>query len=162
MTLFLPDKSDRWKRAIRLLNKRSGILRELADTHHLEVRSLSEFNFASGTILLHLLHLKTLGIAPTPGAPTWPHRSGDHQRPTGKRRRARCPRSAAVILSDGFHNSGASPFETAASCLERHPRPPLVWVVNFLLRPCRSSGRTSSQSPQGRPFSWFHHHQGRA
>ena len=115
--IFAFDKSDRWKRAIRLLNKKgSGILRELADTHHLEVRSLSEFESPR-------LWDNSAPSSPPEDFGDCPNtRSTDlaspiqvitKTQPAKGEKGSASPRTAAVILSDGFHNSGASPFETA-------------------------------------------------
>jgi hypothetical protein len=112
------DSSDRWKRATRLLTERQdSILRELKDTHIIEVRSLSGFeadhlwengtdaepptNFGASP-LTRMTDLAS-GILATVKA--------DEDQEEGQQERK--SRSAAVILSDGLHNKGSSPFETA-------------------------------------------------
>ena len=119
------DQSARWQRAVRLLNKRdSGILKQLEKTHLLEVRSLSDFDSRRlwdnsdqssppndfgdcpetlRTDLASSVHAVTK------------NRTGNNQKD------GQNPPSAAVILSDGFHNSGASPLEAKASCLPDIP-----------------------------------------
>jgi len=112
------ESSDRWKRATRLLTERQdSILRELKDTHLIEVRSLSGFEadhvWENGTDdeppsdfgkspLTRITDLAS-GILSTVKA----DEDQDEGQQTGK------SRSAAVILSDGLHNKGSSPFETA-------------------------------------------------
>ena len=112
------DASDRWKRATRLLTEREdSILRELKDTHVIEVRSLSGFEadqvWGNGTEdeppsdfgespLTRITDLAS-GILSTVKADD----DEDEDAQTGK------SRSAAVILSDGLHNKGSSPYETA-------------------------------------------------
>ena len=112
------DSSDRWKRATRLLTERQdSILRELKDTHVIEVRTLSGFEtdhaWANGTDdeppsdfgkspLTQITDLAS-GILSTVKA----DEDQDEGEQAGK------PRSAAVILSDGLHKRGSSPFETA-------------------------------------------------
>jgi len=112
------DSSDRWKRATRLLTERQdSILRELKDTHIIEVHSLSGFeadhvwengtdgeppsNFGKSP-LTRITDLAS-GILSTVKA----DEELDEEEQAGK------SRSAAVILSDGLHNKGSSPYETA-------------------------------------------------
>ena len=111
------DSSDRWKRATRLLTqRRESILRELEETHLIEVRSLSDADAdrlwengaeASpppdfGSLPMSRRTDLASGIQTTARA--------DEDDATKQVNKAR---SAAVILSDGLHNHGSSPYETA-------------------------------------------------
>ena len=110
------DSSDRWMRASRLLaERRDGILRKLKDSHVIEVRSLSGFeadrlwenatgeeppeNF--GESPLNRMTDLASGILASVNTD-----ENEEEKKDSKR-------LAAVILSDGLHNKGSSPFETA-------------------------------------------------
>ena len=112
------DSSNRWKRATRLLTERQdSVLRELKDTHLIEVRSLDGMeadqlwenateaeppNDFGKSPLARITDLAS-GLLSTVKA----DEDEDENEQGGKLR------SAAVILSDGLHNKGSSPFETA-------------------------------------------------
>ena len=111
------DQSARWQRAVRLLNKRdSGILKQLEKTHLLEVRSLSDFDSrrlwdnsdqsSPPNDFGDCPETRRTDLASSVHAVT-KNRTGNYQKD------GQNPPSAAVILSDGFHNSGASPLEAA-------------------------------------------------
>ena len=112
------NSNDRWKRATRLLTqRRNSILKELADTHIIEIRSLAgleterlwdntgdedpppDFGQSSETRRTDL----------ATGLQTAIKVDEDNE----EKKDAKQSRTAAVILSDGLHNIGASPFETA-------------------------------------------------
>ena len=112
------NSNDRWQRATRLLTqRRNSILKELADTHIIEVRSLAGLE-------TERLWDNTGDADPPPDF----GRSPETRRTdlaTGlqtaikvdedneENKDAKQSRTAAVILSDGLHNIGTSPFETA-------------------------------------------------
>ncbi len=115
------DATGRWSRATRLLTKREdSILKELSDTHVIEVRALN------GQEAEPLWDNRGAGELPEDFGPSAETRRTDIA--TGLRSTVKAddedetfiksedgkqPRSAAVILTDGLHNEGASPFETA-------------------------------------------------
>ena len=101
------DKQDRWNRATHLLSKQGGILRELADTHVMEVRSLEGSE-------AKLLWSNAMGMEP-PQNFSFEMSSrtdlvsgvqipGNTEDMKGKR-----PKTAIVILSDGRHNDYSAP-----------------------------------------------------
>ena len=112
------NSNDRWKRATRLLTqRRNSILKELADTHIIEIRSLAGLE-------TERLWDNTGDADPPPdfgqsaetrrtdlatGLQTAIKVDEDNE----EKKDAKQSRTAAVILSDGLHNIGASPFETA-------------------------------------------------
>ena len=115
------DSTGRWKRATRLLTQREdSILRKLADTHVIEVHTLA------GPEAERLWDNGGEAEPPEDFGPSSQNRrtdlaSGlqatvridDEDEKTRKGEAGKEPRSAAVILSDGLHNEGTSPFETA-------------------------------------------------
>ena len=112
------DSIGRWERATRLLTQRQNtILKELADTHIIEVRSLAGLE-------TERLWDNTGDADPPPDFGRSPEtRRTDLatglqtaikvDEDNGENKDAKQSRTAAVILSDGLHNIGASPFETA-------------------------------------------------
>ncbi len=113
------DASGRWERASRLLTQRKdSILKEFSDTHVIEVRSLA------GSETKRLWDNGAEGEPPSDFGPNEAYRrtdlasglsatvKGDDDSP-GANAAEKKSRSAAVLLTDGFHNQGASPFETA-------------------------------------------------
>ena len=112
------NSNDRWQRATRLLTqRRNSILKELADTHIIEIRSLAGLE-------TERLWDNTGDANPPPdfgqspetrrtdlatGLQTAIKVDEDNE----EKKDAKQSRTAAVILSDGLHNVGASPFETA-------------------------------------------------
>ena len=112
------NSNDRWQRATRLLTqRRNSILKELADTHIIEVRSLAGLE-------TERLWDNTGDADPPPDFGRSPEtRRTDLatglqtaikvDEDNGENKDAKQSRTAAVILSDGLHNIGASPFETA-------------------------------------------------
>ncbi|MEJ6620997.1 MAG: PA14 domain-containing protein [Opitutae bacterium] len=109
------EQSNRWNRATSLLTqKNTGILSNLAQTHLLEVRTMS----GNGTTLLW--ENESISIIPTfdfkPIDPRSDLASGirstiqiEEDERTSKKNDAQ--RAAAVLLSDGGHNQGGSPLE---------------------------------------------------
>lgn len=112
------DASGRWERATRLLTKRNNsILKELAETHIIEVRSLA------GLDTEHLWDNMADAEPPADFGPSPETRRTDLasgvqaamkvDEDNEEKKDAKQSRSAAVILSDGLHNIGTSPYETA-------------------------------------------------
>ena len=150
------DSSDRWKRATRLLTERQdSVLRELKDTHVIEVRSLSGMEADQvwenateaeppddfGKSPLARITDLASGILSAVKA----DEDQDENELRGK------SRSAAVILSDGLHNKGSSPFETAKLLAGRiFPFTPLASEVRRLPRRCRFGRATRHDSETDR------------
>jgi hypothetical protein len=115
------NAAGRWERASRLLTERNdSILKELSQTHLIEVRSLSgpeserlwdngggsepPKNFQPGAFSSRTDIAS--GLRST-------MKADDEDETFIQGEVGKKSRSAAVILSDGLHNEGASPFETA-------------------------------------------------
>jgi hypothetical protein len=111
------DTAGRWKRATRLLTQRqNSFLKELADTHIIEVRSLA------GLETERLWDNTGDAEPPTDFGQSPETRRTDlatgvqtaiKTDEDGDKKDAKQSRTAVVILSDGLHNIGSSPFETA-------------------------------------------------
>ena len=115
------DSKGRWERASLLLTEREdSILRKLADTHVIEVRSLTGPEatrlWDNGTDTEPPKgfgsNAETRRTDLASGLQTTVKGEIDDEK-TRKGQAGEQPRSAAVILSDGLHNQGASPIETA-------------------------------------------------
>jgi hypothetical protein len=112
------DASGRWERATRLLTKRNNsILKELAETHIIEVRSLA--GLETERLWDNMAEAEPpADFGPSPETRRTDLASGlqatmKADEDSEEKKDAKQSRSAAVILSDGLHNIGASPFETA-------------------------------------------------
>jgi hypothetical protein len=112
------DASGRWERATRLLTKRNNsILKELAETHIIEVRSLA--GLETERLWDNMAEAQPpADFGPSPETRRTDLASGlqatmKADEDSEEKKDAKQSRSAAVILSDGLHNIGASPFETA-------------------------------------------------
>ncbi|MGE4550894.1 MAG: hypothetical protein AAEJ57_05850, partial [Opitutales bacterium] len=115
------DATGRWNRATRLLTKREdSILKELSDTHVIEVLAL---NGPEAELLWDNRGGSELPEDFGPSAETRRTdiasgvrsavKADDEDETFIQDKDGAQPRSAAVILTDGLHNEGASPFETA-------------------------------------------------
>jgi hypothetical protein len=112
------DSIGRWERATRLLTQRQNtILKELADTHIIEVRSLAGLeterlwdntgDAEPPTDFGQSSESRRTDLAS--GVQTAIKADDDNE----EEKDAKQSRTAVVILSDGLHNIGASPFEVA-------------------------------------------------
>ena len=112
------DSTGRWARATRLLTqRRNSFLKELADTHIIEVRSLA--GLETERLWDNMAEAQPpADFGPSPETRRTDLASGlqatmKADEDSEEKKDAKQSRSAAVILSDGLHNIGASPFETA-------------------------------------------------
>ena len=109
------EQSNRWNRATRLLTqKNTGLLSKLAQTHLLEVRTMS------GNETTLLWENESIPTIPTfdlkPSDPRSDLASGIRstiqiEEDERKSKKNNAQRAAAVLLSDGGHNQGGSPLE---------------------------------------------------
>ncbi len=119
--LELLDETPRWQRAERLLlDDTSGLLRQLASTHDIELYRLA------GTKAEGIWDSGAAGDMPhhfgsTPSAPTTDLGSGirrtltllQRQSASSEKEPGSAQRTAVLLLSDGQHNSGPSPIQVA-------------------------------------------------
>ncbi|MFP6887898.1 MAG: hypothetical protein VB997_10060 [Opitutales bacterium] len=115
------DKTARWDRVARLLTKREdSILKQFSDTHLIEVKALvgneakhlwdnssdSEPPDSLGVFAKTRRTDLATGLRAT-------IKTDDEEKKVDKGKTSGEPNSAAILLSDGLHNDGVSPLETA-------------------------------------------------